>query len=570
MHPDPLKRSTGNLRSLAGYATGHWRCLAAVAVLANIGALSEAALLTVLSTLAFSVGGNHRGVSLGPIHLDSVPYGQLVGIAIGLVIIRFVCQFAQSAVPARAGARSLLRTRQRLVHAFLQSSWRSRSAVSVGELSETVGPQALMAYQGFLVFADGVASMTQVVTLLAFAVLLQPVVTILLVGASALLLWLMRPLSGRVWREARDHSANAVSLASDAGESHRLLLDAEVSGVNSALDERLSVLVHKLRRNFERTQLATALVPIAFQSAALLVAVLLFAGMQRYSSLDPQTLGAVLLVLVRALSIAQNAQRSQQRALEQAPFRDRVIETISGLEANRRPVGTVELGDFERAEFIDVSFRYSESAPFVVDSFSAEVDAGECVGIVGPSGAGKTTLALLLAGVLDATLGEVRVNGRGALDYERTSWAGHIAYVPQEPRLQDATVLDNVIFMRPWISREAALYAVHRAGLTDEIEHLELGFDTVIGGNFARLSGGQKQRLSFARVLAGEPDVLIVDEPTSSLDRLSERRIYDCLASLRAEGRTIVIVAHRADLLELCTRTISTAAVPAREAGASG
>ena len=135
------------------------------------------------------------------------------------------------------------------------------------------------------------------------------------------------------------------------------------------------------------------------------------------------------------------------------------------------------------------------------------------------------------------------------------SWFGHVVLVPQEARLANVTVLENVLWFRQGLTRDDAVSALRAAHVYDEITQLPEGLDTIVGEQGGRLSGGQRQRVCIARALAGSPDVMILDEPTSALDLVSEERIRETLASLR-DKVTLVIVAHRLSTLRICNDVV--------------
>lgn len=141
------------------------------------------------------------------------------------------------------------------------------------------------------------------------------------------------------------------------------------------------------------------------------------------------------------------------------------------------------------------------------------------------------------------------------MEISAESWFRHVTVVPQQTRLLRASVIDNIVFYRPWVSVDAARSAAKAAGLHDEIEALPDGYDTLIGDAIRDLSGGQRQRLGIARALAGEPQLLVLDEPTSALDAMSESRVQETLALLKGKV-TIVIIAHRLATLNHCDRML--------------
>jgi subfamily B ATP-binding cassette protein MsbA len=190
-----------------------------------------------------------------------------------------------------------------------------------------------------------------------------------------------------------------------------------------------------------------------------------------------------------------------------------------------------------------VSFRYQPDAPLALDGVSLTLTPGEIVALVGPSGAGKTTLANLIPRFWDVTDGRITLDGIDIRDLRLPDLRGAIGIVPQEPALFSGTVAENIAYARP--GAPADVEAAARAAHAHEfIERLPSGYATMVGERGVKLSGGQRQRVAIARALLKDPAVLILDEATSSLDTESERLIEEALERL-LKGRTTLIIAHR-------------------------
>lgn len=207
----------------------------------------------------------------------------------------------------------------------------------------------------------------------------------------------------------------------------------------------------------------------------------------------------------------------------------------SGTEAEFNP--TVSLRN--------VSFVYSKTRDPAINDISLEISSGEVVALVGPSGAGKTTLVDLILGVLKPTSGEILISGT-APDSAIKNWPGKIAYVPQETVIANCSIKSNIALgLDPeQISDQQVMSALKIAHLEDFVETLPNGIDTILGENGVRLSGGQRQRIGIARALYTQPRLIVLDEATSSLDGETEANISDAINELR--GRvTLIVVAHR-------------------------
>lgn len=196
--------------------------------------------------------------------------------------------------------------------------------------------------------------------------------------------------------------------------------------------------------------------------------------------------------------------------------------------------------------FEDVHFRYSGagSARPLIDGISLEVNPGEMIALVGPSGAGKTTLMSLLQRLYDPQDGSIRIDGTDIRTVKQRSLRSQIGVVLQDALLFNESVLANIAYGRPNASRAEIEAAAKAANAHDFIMQLPDGYNTSVGERGSRLSGGERQRISIARALLKNPSILILDEPTSALDAESEALVQQALARL-AKGRTTFAIAHR-------------------------
>ena len=182
------------------------------------------------------------------------------------------------------------------------------------------------------------------------------------------------------------------------------------------------------------------------------------------------------------------------------------------------------------------------------------MEAGEAIGIVGPTGAGKSTLVQILLGLRDPTSGRYLVDGEPVQSISEPELARAFAYVSQEPRLLHATVAENIAFFRD-LDREVIERAARLAHIDEDVRSWPHGYETVIGQRVDAVSGGQRQRICLARALVGQPFVLVLDEPTSSVDAHSESLIQESLAALKGQ-LTLFVVAHRLSTLTHCDRVL--------------
>jgi len=199
-------------------------------------------------------------------------------------------------------------------------------------------------------------------------------------------------------------------------------------------------------------------------------------------------------------------------------------------------------------EFDKVSFAYEPSRP-VLREVSFRVPAGQVVALVGPTGAGKTTIISLIARFYDPSSGTVRIDGTDIRSLEQRSLRGHISFVLQETLLFHGTIWENIAYGKPDATRQEILRAAELANAHEFIEQMPDGYDAIVGERGVTLSGGQRQRIAIARAIIRDAPILILDEPTSGLDAISEKLVFEALDRLM-ENKTCIVIAHRLSTIE--------------------
>lgn len=199
----------------------------------------------------------------------------------------------------------------------------------------------------------------------------------------------------------------------------------------------------------------------------------------------------------------------------------------------------------------NLSYKYPKGEGFVLHGVNIEIPKNKSVALIGPSGAGKTTLADLILGALEPTEGSIYIDGTNAFEH-LPAWQKNVGYIPQSIYLMDDTIRSNIIYgAETDVDDERLMRAVEEAQLKEFVESLSEGLDTEVGERGVRLSGGQRQRIGIARALYSNPQVLVLDEATSALDNDTEKAVMEAIDSL-AGTKTLIIIAHRLSTVENC------------------
>jgi ABC-type multidrug transport system fused ATPase/permease subunit len=528
--------------------------IAALASCSIMSGFAEAGTLALVATAATKlVGGTGTGHAQNALFNLHAGVGTLILAAFGLSIVRLLFQIPLSVLPARIAADVQASLRTKLFDAFSRASWTLQSRDREGQLQETITGQVMQAVTGATGTTQLVTASFQFVVLMVSAFLLNPVAALVVGGTTALLFGTLRPLRKRSGRITRELSGAQVNYAGGIAESNRLAEETHVFGVGGTQSRNVGVLVATSQHFFYRSQVLMRVVTNMYQSMIYMLLVAGIGGLYLVGGHHAASLGAVVLLLLRAGNAGQLIQGSYQMIVQALPFIERTQDTLRRYEESAEKFGDASLESVATVSFEHISFAYAPETPVLTD-VSFEVRAGEAIGIVGPSGAGKSTLVQILLRLRPPVGGRYLVNGQPAESFADSDWRKQVSYVPQEPRLLHASVADNIRFLRNIedgdVERAARLARIH-----DDIMSWQGGYQAIVGPRADAVSGGQQQRICLARALAARPQVLVLDEPTSALDPQSEALIGESLLGIRSNV-TLFIVAHRMSTLDMCDRVM--------------
>jgi subfamily B ATP-binding cassette protein MsbA len=359
----------------------------------------------------------------------------------------------------------------------------------------------------------------------------------------------------RVSTDFQDKLATANSLAEEAISSIRVVKWFTAEGETARLYD------HDIRASYEvavrRARLRAVFVPtVTFVMFSTLALVLWQGGRQVIAG--NLTAGDLVTFLLYTLTVAgaigtftglyaqlQEALGASKRIFELLDEPPEVAKTTATQDPE--PLGTVS--------FADVHFAYAERPGNVLEGINLEVQPGEVVALVGPSGAGKTTLVQLIPRFYDVSRGRVLVDGVDVREQDIQRLRGRMAAVPQEVELFSGTIAENLRVARAEATDADLVDACVAANAHDFINDFPDGYKTVVGERGVKLSGGQRQRVAIARALLADPSLLILDEATSSLDAESEALVQSALEVLM-QGRTTVVIAHRLSTVRKADRLV--------------
>ena len=487
-------------------------------------------------------------------------------IAVGLVLlftIQAVLNYAQTYLLSAVGERVVAGLRQELFGRLLEmppgffaerrtGELTSRLTTDIGLLQGVLSHQIAEFSRQILALVGGIVLLT----------LMQPRLTLTALGVVPLVvgsaLFFGRRLR-RMTTAVQDKVADATASAEEAFSQIRTVQSfvqepAERKRYGDRIGEsvRAALMRAQLRGVFFGVLTFSTFVGIVivlWQGGLLVLEGQLTPGELVQFLLYTITIAAAIGALASFFSSYQEAVGAAQRVFE-------ILETDPTITDPRSPV-ELPSPTRGRVAFEGVSFRYrpDPEQPWTLEDVDLACAPGEVVALVGPSGAGKTTLVSLIPRFWDPDRGRVLVDGIDIRSLRLADLRSAIAIVPQDPALFSGTVRDNIAYAKPGASMEEVEAAARAAHAHEFIERLAEGYDTVVGERGIKLSGGQRQRVAIARAILKDPAILILDEATSSLDTESEQLIEDAMSKLLV-GRTTLIIAHRLSTVRRADRLL--------------
>lgn len=537
-------------RGIRAVLRPRWRALLVLAAVSVLTGFLEAAFLIAITRLAFGVAEGADEVSV--IAGMKLSIGEATLLALGFVLLRLVATTAQVWLSARLGTSVIARVRRDLSSAFLNASWSTQQKSGPGRLQELLTTFSSQTATLIGNTSGWIRSSFNLAALLVTAVVVDAAASVIVIGVLALLGLVLRPIRAAIKRQAGATSRIGMDFATSVGEVSQLGMEIQVFGVQSNAQARVDRLIRRHNRTHRRLRLLQGLIPGLYTTIAYVAVVVAVAAATAIDTADLESVGAVTLIMMRSLGYGQAVQNASASIVGTAPFLDTLQDELQSLREARAGGGTTPVADVCPLSVENVWFEYVEDTPVLKDvNFSLK--QGEMIGIVGPSGGGKTTLVQLLLGLRQPTQGTITADGVPLAELDKSEWIRKVTFVPQQPHFFDDTVAENIRFLRDYVSDDAVRAAARLAHIHDDIVGWPQGYEQPVGPGGSNLSGGQQQRLIIARALAVQPQLLILDEPTSALDTETESLIRSTLDGLR--GRVaVVVIAHRLSTLESCDR----------------
>lgn len=497
-----------------------------------------------------------KGFTEGSLSLWMVPVA-----LIGVFLVRGLAQFCGAYALARIANEGMLKLRTALFDRLLVADMSLYSRQSASALSNTVVYEV---QTGFTALVQALMGLSRdgftAIALLCYLVYLNWQLTLIVAVMAPGVSWIMKTLSRRLYKLTKSSQKATDDLAYVVEENvlaHRMV---RLHGAETAQTTRFSGLSRNLRTLAIKSTIASAaMTPLTQLLASVaLSAVLCIALWQSHGNLATEdvTVGgfaafiAAMLMLIapiRRLADVANPITRGVAALERGLLLLNEAHAEQGGQFTKeRAEGSISLRN--------VSVRFGSDLMPALDRLTLDIRAGEVVALVGPSGAGKTTLVNLLPRFISPNEGQVTLDGVPVQDWDLRSLRAQFAMVSQDVVMFNDSIAVNVALGKD-VDEEKVRACLKAANLADHVAGMPEGIHTIVGHNATQLSGGQRQRLAIARALYKDAPILILDEATSALDTESERLVQDALQRLMA-GRTTLVIAHRLSTIEHADRVV--------------
>lgn len=437
-----------------------------------------------------------------------------------------------------------LETRERLFKKTLETDWSYLMHQKTGRLNDIVMGDVGGASGALNSMSGAVLTGTSLITYAIIAVNISVPITLATLGLGAFLFFLFKPIFYQV-RKLSGKTSETIKMLAHHLNQHvagaktikSMSLENEVFQKGMAYFDDLKNI--RLKWSRYGILLNTFVEPV---SLGLVVAI--FLTSYRNPDFNIATFVAIIYLVQKMFTFVQSIQGKFNVVNESLPLINILVAYEKELDKNRGFVGGNKQFILNRTlEFKNVSFGYA-GGQNIVNSLNLSINKGGMVGLIGPSGAGKTTIVDLLLRLFRPQSGELLIDGTNIDEIDKKSWHDNIGYVSQDIFLLNDTIENNIRFYNNSLTHKDIKEVTRSANIYDFIETLPDKFQTIVGERGIQLSGGQRQRIVLARILARKPSILVLDEATSALDNESEHKIQEAIKNLRGK-LTILIVAHR-------------------------
>jgi ABC-type multidrug transport system fused ATPase/permease subunit len=522
--------------------------LTVAGLLEGIGVAAIVPMLQIIQTgnsAASSVGrfGQAIFAILGFFHLP-FNLSSVLGFILVIILASEGATLLQQKVLAGSTALFEATLRKKLFAAVFDAGWSFFLRTKANDIMSALMNDTSRANQAYNYLAQVIGAIVMVVVYLVLAIALSWQMTLAIIIVSVIVVSLLRNRANRGTKFGQDITRVDAEIQSATAENLNAAKLVKASAVETVVRQRFKGLTEVRQRIQYRNQMNQAWLKTLYDSAAIVTVFVGIYAAVSFFGMSIASLTVFLFAYYRLSPRISNLQSNQSLILSLVPGLQRVDDFTTAAAALHERSGGAPLKEFSEAiRLVDVSFAY-DAEHAVLHHIDMTIPHAQSTAIVGPSGAGKTTVMDLIMGLLLPESGDILVDGASLKDIHLADWRRQIGYVPQDASFFHATVAENIAWGFEGASRDEVVEAAKLADADEFILCLPDGYDTIIGDRGVRLSGGQRQRLALARAIVRKPSILVLDEATSALDAESEAKVQHAVDRLTG-SLTVLIVTHR-------------------------
>jgi ATP-binding cassette, subfamily C, bacterial len=470
-------------------------------------------------------------------------FSNLIVAVVCVMLLRSVLLFGAMSYAGFTAARVSNMFRTKIISSLLSAKWNFYANQSAGRIATTLGNDSTRAGDAYLVFATAAACCLQILAYTTIAAMINWKVAALAILGGIFISLLSSKLIKIVKRAGYKQADRIGILSADVLEMLHNIKALKTMNRAEPLLNHLNTLLKKLKKNIYTT--VSARYALTYGTDVVVVLLVAFGAYVShvYAGIPLPEMFVFGVLFFQVINYCAKLVKQVQLAAVYEGSYVRVLEVLSGAEAAQEVnSGTKAPNIGKSISFNNVTFSHAENP--TLQNLSLEIPVNAITVIQGPSGAGKTTVLDLLAGLLRPQKGSVKIGDDNIEDVDMLLWRKSIGYVPQELSLFHDSMRTNITLHDETVTEESIQKSLTLAGINEFLAQLPNGLDTDVGEGGAKLSGGQRQRISLARALVTNPKLLILDEVTSALDPATEDEIVTNIANLRGHY-TIVAITHR-------------------------
>lgn len=460
-----------------------------------------------------------------------------------LFILKAVIALTVSYIRVKVAADYEARERSNLFSLFLKTKWPFLLNQKLGHLETLLMTNVHYGSIALEHFCNVAIILVGLLVYLFVALNVSFIVTVFTLLLGSILFVFFKPFFKSTKVSSKDIEEINKKIAHYVGENILGLKTIKITSKGQGVAEKGSAYFKELRNLSVKMGFVRSVGGILIQPVGLIFISIIFAFSYKTANFSLGTMAVIVYLIQRIFTYFQNIQASMGIVAELSSYLQALNDTKKNIKHN------LEVNDGsnkfilqKKLEFKNVNFSYGEKQ--ILHNVNFSVNKGEMVGLVGPSGAGKTTATDMILRLFKPNEGEIILDDKDINEIDMKEWRDKVGYVSQDIFLMNDTISNNIKFYNNLINVEDVIQVAKMANIFDFIEQLPQKFDTVIGERGVLLSVGQRQRIVIARVLARKPDFLIMDEATSALDNESELQIQKVIENLKGKI-TVLVIAHR-------------------------